>query len=49
MTSGSINNVFIVGPQKDSSKPIPVVSKARVINALKSAERYKKNDRKRTF
>lgn len=42
MTSGNNSNVVIVGSRKDSSRPIPVVSKDRVVNALKSAERYKK-------
>lgn len=42
MTSGSNNNVYIVGPRKDPKKQIPVVSKSRIKSALKSAERYKK-------
>ena len=42
MTSGSNNNVYIVGPRKDPKKQIPVVSESRIKSALKSAERYKK-------
>ncbi len=42
MTSGSKNNVFIVGAPKNPQKPLPTVSKSQVAKALASAERYKK-------
>ena len=42
MTSGSKNNVFVVGAQKNPQKPLPAVSKSQVAKALASAERYKK-------
>ncbi len=42
MTSGSKNNVFVVGAPKNPQKPLPTVSKSQVAKALASAERYKK-------
>lgn len=42
MTSGSKNNVFVVGAPKNPQKPLPTVSKGQVAKALASAERYKK-------
>lgn len=42
MTSGSKNNVFVVGAPKNPQKPLPTVSKDQVAKALASAERYKK-------
>lgn len=42
MTSGSKNNIFVVGAPKNPQKPLPTVSKSQVAKALASAERYKK-------